>query len=198
MLPWPSSNSKLLDPELGQEMEWVSEIVETTQFIRQEEGIKLRWPCLRLIIVPSKKEFQLDHFRDVVASQTNVKAVDIQKSAKGDSLKEKELSFATIYLDISETPDLRAERLARDLIRQIQATRKKEGLHVTQNIDLHVATPSKEMRQAIKDMNDAISTKVGAIKLSISESLPEIDKAAKGKLKFDDAEINFVFLAQNE
>ncbi|MFW9935141.1 MAG: isoleucine--tRNA ligase [Candidatus Thorarchaeota archaeon] len=198
MLSWPSSDSKLIDPELSQEMEWVSEIVETTQYIRQEEGIKLRWPCQRLIIVPSKKEFQLDHFSEVVANQTNVKTVDIQKSAKGKSLKEKELSFATLYLDISESPELRAERLSRDLIRQIQATRKREGLHVTQSIELYVASPSEDLRQAIKDMSEAISTKVGAIKLTINESIPEIAKAAKGKLKFNDLEISFTFIVQKE
>jgi valyl-tRNA synthetase len=198
MLSWPSSNPKLINPELRQEMEWVSEIVDTAQYIRQEEGLKLRWPCQRLIIVPSKKEFQLGHFSDVVASQTNVKTVEILKQAKGEDLKEKELSFAKIYLDISETPELRAERLSRDVIRQIQATRKKAGLHVIQRIELFVATPSKDLRQALKDTSDAISSKVGASELNISESLPDIKGAAKGKLNFAQEEINFVFTAQEE
>jgi isoleucyl-tRNA synthetase len=198
MLSWPASNPKLINPELGQEMEWVSEIVDTVQYIRQEEGLKLRWPCQRLVIVPSKKEFQLDHFSDVVASQTNVKTVEILKQAKGNDMKEKELDFAKIYLDISETPELRAERLSRDVIRQIQSTRKKAGLHVTQRIELFVATASQNLRQAIEDTADAISTKVGASKLNISESLPDVKDAAKGKLKFAQEEITFAFLAQEE
>jgi isoleucyl-tRNA synthetase len=198
MLPWPSVDEKLIEPELSQEMEWVSEIVETVQYVRQEAGIKLRWPCQRLVIVPSKKEFQLDHFSDVVASQTNVKTVEILKKVKGESLQEKELSFAKIYLDTSETPELRAERLARDLIRQIQSTRKKEGLHVTQRIKLHVSTKSLELRQAIQNTTEIITSKVGASKLDISETLPSIKGAANGKLKFAEDEIYFAFLVQDE
>ncbi len=198
MLPWPSVNEKLIDPTLSQEMEWVSEIVETVQYVRQELGIKLRWPCQRLVIVPSKKEFQLDHFSDVVASQTNVKNVEILKKVKGESLQEKELPFAKIYLDISETPELRAERLARDLIRQIQSTRKKAGLHVTQHIKLHVASESPDQREAIKNTSETITSKVGASALDISETLPSIKGAAKGKLTFAENEIQFAFLVQDE
>jgi len=198
MLAWPSIDEQLIDPVLSQEMEWVSEIVDAVQFVRQEAGVKLRWPCQRLVIIPSKKEFQLDHFRDVVASQTNVKNVEILKKVKGASLQEKELPFATIYLDLSETPELRAERLARDLIRQIQSTRKTAGLHVTQSIKLHVATLSLELRKAIESTTETISSKVGASTFEVSENLPSIKGAAKGKLKFADNEINFAFLVQDE
>jgi isoleucyl-tRNA synthetase len=198
MLPWPKVNEKLIDPERSQEMEWVSDIVEATQFIRQEEGLKLRWPCQRLVIVPSKKEFQLEHFSDVVASQTNVKTVEIQKKAKGDLLKNKELPFATIYLDISETPELRAERLSRDLIRQIQATRKKQGLHVTQRIKLHVAAKSLELRQAVEATRDSIASKVGAITLKVEEKIPTVKGLAVGKLTFANKEVQFGFIVQEK
>jgi isoleucyl-tRNA synthetase len=198
MLPWPKVNEKLIDPERSQEMEWVSDIVEATQFIRQEEGLKLRWPCQRLVIKPSKKEFQLEHFSDVVASQTNVKLVEIQKKVKGDLLKEKELPFATIYLDISETPDLRAERLSRDLIRQIQATRKKQGLHVTQRIKLYVATKSSELRQAVEMTRDSVASKVGALTLEVGEKLPTVKALAAGKLTFANKEVQFGFIVQEK
>ncbi len=198
MLPWPKVNEKLIDPERSQEMEWVSDIVEAAQFIRQEEGLKLRWPCQRLIIVPSKKEFQLDHFSDVVASQTNVKTVEIQKKAKGDLLKDKELPFATIYLDISETPELRAERLSRDLIRQIQATRKKKGLHVTQRIKLYVAAKSLELRQAVEMTRDSITSKVGAMTLEVEEIIPTVKGLAVGKLTFANKEVQFGFIVEEK
>jgi isoleucyl-tRNA synthetase len=194
MLPLPEANKKFIDQQLSQEMEWVSEIVETTQFIRQEEGLKLRWPCQRLIIVPTKKEFQLDHFSDVVASQTNVKSVEIEKKAKGELLRSKELPFATVYLDISETPKLQAERLSRDLIRRIQATRKKQGLHVTQRIVLHVATKSSDLRKAIETTQDSIASKVGALTLEVAEELPTLKGLAIGTLTFDDEEVEFGFL----
>ncbi|MHA2314864.1 MAG: class I tRNA ligase family protein [Candidatus Hermodarchaeia archaeon] len=198
MLPWPKVNEKLIDPERSQEMEWVSDIVEATQFIRQEEGLKLRWPCQRLVIKPSKKEFQLEHFSDVVASQTNVKLVEIQKKVKGDFLKDKELPFATIYLDITETPELRAERLSRDLIRQIQATRKKQGLHVTQRIKLYVATKSSELRHAVEMTRDSVASKVGALTLEVEDKLPTVKGLADGKLTFANNEVQFGFIVQEK
>jgi hypothetical protein len=151
-----------------------------------------------LVIVPSKKEFQLGHFSDVVASQTNVKSVEIQKKAKGDLLRDKALPFATVYLDISETPDLRAERLSRDLIRRIQATRKKQGLHVTQRIALYVATKSSELRQAIELTQDGVVSKVGALTLEVGEKLPTVKGLAAGKLTFAEEEVQFGFIVQKE
>ena len=194
MLPWPQVNENLINTQMSREMEWVSEIVDAVQFIRQEAGLKLRWPCQRLVLVPSMKEFSLDYFSQVVASQTNVKTVEIKRKVKANQLKEKELSFATIYLDISETPELRAERVARDLIRQIQATRKKEGLHVTQQITLYVATESAELQKAIRETEEAVTSKVGAAKFEVSSKLPHLEGLATGKINFANQTINFGFI----
>jgi len=198
MLPWPQVNENLINSKMNQEMEWVSEIVDAVQFLRQEAGLKLRWPCQRLIIVPSMKEFSLDYFNQVVASQTNVKAVEIKRKVKANHLKEKELSFATIYLDISETTELRAERVARDLIRQIQATRKKEGLHVTQQITLYVATESIELQSAIRETEQALTSKVGATRFEVNNKLPHLEGLATGKINFGKETINFGFVRNLE
>ncbi len=198
MLPWPETDESLIDVQLSQEMDWVSDIVEAAQFIRQEAGLKLRWPCERLIVVPSKKEFQLDHFKDVVASQTNVKTVEIARTVKDKQLKEKTLPFATIYLDITATPELKAERLSRDLIRQIQATRKKQGLHVTQHIKLFVITESPELRNAIELTQDVIASKVGASVFAIAEEFPDQKGLAVGRLSFKGQPIQFGFIVHEE
>ncbi|MFX1562973.1 MAG: class I tRNA ligase family protein, partial [Promethearchaeota archaeon] len=193
MLPWAITNRKFIDEKLNREMDWAISIVETAQFIRQEQALKLRWPCRRLVLVPSDKEFSLKHFSDVVASQTNVKQIEIAKQAKDKMLKGKELPFCTVYLDIKETPELRAERLARDLIRSIQSARKQHGLHVTQKISLYLASKSKALTQALELTRDAIKSKVGATKLEISEKIPMQKDAAKGSIKFADEEVHFSF-----
>jgi isoleucyl-tRNA synthetase len=198
MLSWPEVDENLINAQLSQEMDWVAEIVDAVQFLRQEVGLKLRWPCQRLVIVPSMKEFSLDNFSQVVANQTNVKLVEIQRKAKGDHLKEKELSFATVYLDVSETPELRAERVARDLIRQIQATRKKEGLHVTQQITLYVAVESQELQSAIRETEKTVASKVGARKMEVNSQLPHLEGLATGKLVFASHTIEFGFVRIQE
>jgi hypothetical protein len=175
-------------------MEWILDIVDAAQFLRQEAGIKLRWPCLRLIIVPTKEDFALKHFSSVVASQANVQLVEVAKEVKDTTLKAKELPFCTVYLDTTETPEIQAERVARDLIRRIQSTRKRHGLHVTQSITLYIATKSTKLSKLIRNAKESIASKVGAISLKISKQLPETE-GARGKLKFGKHHIEFAFTA---
>ncbi|MFX1563610.1 MAG: isoleucine--tRNA ligase [Promethearchaeota archaeon] len=198
MLPWPSADRKLIDEKLNREMDWAITIVETVQFIRQEQGIKLRWPCSRLVIVPSDKEFTLEHFSDVVASQTNVKKIEITNKVKEKMTEGKTLPFCTVYLDTEETHELRAERLSRDLIRLVQSARKQHGLHVTQKISLYLASKSKTLTQALELTKDAIVSKVGATKVMISEQIPDQKEMARGSLKFKDEEVQFGFVEITE
>ncbi len=193
LLSWPIVDQSLIDEELDREMDWVLDIVEAAQFLRQEAGIKLRWPCLRLLIVPTKDEFTLKYFSNVVASQANVHEVEVVKEVKEKSLKVKELPFCTVYLDISETPEIQAERIARELIRRIQSTRKQQGFHVTQSITLYIATKNAELSKLIRKAKESIASKVGAVSIKISKQLPQTEEGASGELKFREQKIEFAF-----
>jgi len=193
MMPWPQPDRRMIDEELGQEMEWVLDIVEAAQALRQEAGIKLRWPCRRLIIVP-KREFKLKHFSGIVASQANVKQVEFAKTVRETALKGKELPFCSVYLDLTETPELQAERLSREVIRRVQATRKKQGLHVTQRINLSIAIRDQQLRRALEAFREAIATKVGASSLEIADKLPGAKGAASGVFTFGEHSIRFEFV----
>jgi isoleucyl-tRNA synthetase len=184
MLPWPKVDSRLINTELKQEMQDALDIVEAAHALRQEAGVKLRWPCIRLIVVPSRKGFTFEHFREVVGKQANVVHVEVTKKAKGGELRSKDLSFCTVYLDVGKTAELQAERLAREIIRQVQVARKRHGLHVTQQILLNIAVKSSELCEALEATKTAIASKVGARSLTVLDRLPSIDGAAKGRLEF--------------
>jgi hypothetical protein len=121
--------------------------------------------------------------------------VEVVKEVKDKTLKTKELPFCTVYLDTTETPEIKAERIARDLIRRIQSTRKRKGLHVTQRITLHIATKSTETSKLIRKTKESIASKVGAVSLKISKQLPVIKDGASGKLEFGEHKIEFAFTA---
>jgi isoleucyl-tRNA synthetase len=194
MLPWPKVDKRLIDSELKREMQDALDIVETAQALRQEAGVKLRWLCNRLVIVPSRKDFSLEHVAEIVAKQANVVHVEIGKKPKDVELRSKDLPFCAVYLDVGKTAELQAERLAREIIRQIQVARKQYGLHVTQQIVLQIAVKNSELSEALEATKTSIASKVGARSLTVVEQLPSMDKAATGSLTFADQQVRFSFV----
>lgn len=73
----------------------------------------------------------------------------------------------TIALDVDVTPELRAEGLARELVNRIQNIRKSSDFAITDRINLTIASPSMEARQAFETWSDYIATQVLAETLEI-------------------------------
>ena len=67
-------------------------------------------------------------------------------------------------LDISITPELRAEGLARELVSKVQRMRKEAGLDVSDRISLWI-NGDREVEQAARDFQDYISIEVLARKV---------------------------------
>ncbi|MBI2660377.1 class I tRNA ligase family protein, partial [Candidatus Woesearchaeota archaeon] len=97
-----------------------------------------------------------------------------------------------IYLNKEMTDELEAEGFAREVMRRVQALRKKAGLQKSDNISLFVRT-DEELREMLKDWNVVIKEKVGASQLRISELEPSKKHAfvSKEKVKGKEFEIGF-------
>ncbi len=63
----------------------------------------------------------------------------------------------TVALDVTITPELRAEGLARETINRIQNTRKEAGLDVTDRIVLSLVTDDAELRSALEKHKTTIA-----------------------------------------
>ncbi len=97
-----------------------------------------------------------------------------------------------IYLNKELTDELEAEGFAREIMRRVQALRKKIGLQKPDSISLFIKTDD-ELKEMLKDWNLMIKEKVGASQLRISELEPSKKHAfvSKEKVKHKEFEIYF-------
>jgi isoleucyl-tRNA synthetase len=75
----------------------------------------------------------------------------------------------TVALDITITPELRNEALAREVVKRIQGIRKDSGFDITDRIDV-VVSDTKELNDAINAFSDYISGQVLANSLTICDA----------------------------
>jgi isoleucyl-tRNA synthetase len=76
----------------------------------------------------------------------------------------------TVALDITITPELRLEGVARELVRSIQQMRKDTGLEITDRIE--VTVPKNEDNEAcLKNFAAYITSQVLADNISLGEEL---------------------------
>lgn len=97
-----------------------------------------------------------------------------------------------IYLNREITDELEAEGFAREVMRRVQALRKKAGLQKSDNISLFIKTDD-ELKAMLKEWNIVIKEKVGASQLRISDLEPSKSHAftSKEKVKGKEFEIHF-------
>ncbi len=129
LLDWPQAgtvNSAVVD-----DMEMVRSYVNEGLSIRAKERMKVRQP-LASVTIPSLGN-HVD-FVDILTEELNVKQVLV-----GDELG----------LDLTLTPELKAEGVMREVIRHVQAARKNAGLNVDDRIRLSLVTASPDIQQAI-------------------------------------------------
>jgi isoleucyl-tRNA synthetase len=113
---WPEFNRELINKKLEEKMGRVREIVNLGLKERARLGIKIRQPLLELAVGTLAKGLESD-LSDLIREEINVKNFRYDANLKGK-----------IRLDERITPELKEEGMLREIIRQIQETRKETGL----------------------------------------------------------------------
>ena len=124
LLDWPEAGK--IDEEVLAKMSHTRDIITEGLALRMqksetEDQIKVRQPLSELVY---DGEELSEYYEAIIADEVNVKRV-----TKGSSMN----------LDKTLTPELKEEGFARELIRFIQAGRKKAGLNVDDRIKLSVS-----------------------------------------------------------
>lgn len=77
----------------------------------------------------------------------------------------------TVALDLEITPELRAEGLAREIVKRIQAFRKDSGFDITDRISVTIQS-HPELAEAVEMFNEYIASQVLADRVVLAEALP--------------------------
>ncbi|MCM1522390.1 MAG: isoleucine--tRNA ligase [Muribaculaceae bacterium] len=95
----------------------------------------------------------------------------------------------TIALDITVTPELEREGIARDIVNRIQRTRKEREYDITDRITL-LFEPNETTDTAIRDFADYISAQVLASSLEIADAPLDPADPDVTPLEMDDVNLN--------
>lgn len=155
----------LLDwPEVGHinelvlsDMQLIREAITVGLAQRAEAGIKVRQP-LRSVNVYDPHQRITAEFKDIIAEELNVKAVETRRQPElplSTSFTERWLAKVpetpVAMLDVEITPELKQEGLAREVIRHVQQARKAAGLEVDDRITLQLKTDAAELQAVLDD-----------------------------------------------
>lgn len=153
---WPEPMLELIDTKLLEQMETVRKIIEQALAVRTENGLKIRQPLAKLYI--TKKSLPQELFF-LIKDEVNVKEIEVVGDLpQDDNVKIGVDENYKVGLDIAMTEDLKIEGHARELIRQINSLRKKQGLSVGDLVELEYQTDSAELKKVIEKLGDLIKT----------------------------------------
>ncbi len=150
---WPAVGH--VNEQVVTEMDAIRACVNEGLSQRSKAQIKVRQP-LQAVSVSGMVDLgpNSELYLDVLKEELNVKTVNWVSS--GEKL---------IELDLEITPDLKSEGVAREVVRFVQNARKEAGLEVDDRIELSLVTDSNELKQAITDYADYISSETLTVEL---------------------------------
>lgn len=141
---WPKAAKA--DQQVLDEMSVIRQIIAEGLKQRADAKIKVRQPLSKITVKGAPDFLKGEEASAIVKEELNVKEVAL---ASGKTLE--------IGLDTKLTDELRAEGLARDIIRQIQELRKKTGLEVDDRITLAMTSDDKLVQVALGRFGNLIS-----------------------------------------
>ena len=170
---WPKIESTI-DKELEEKMNLAREIVEQVNAARDEAGIKLRWPVEEVVVITKEN---LRSLESIIRQMANSKKVCLIEKGEGPAgFIKKEFSAGTVFLDKKRSPEIVEEGLVRDLMRQIQNMRKREGLKVSEEVRMIIHT-DPEFARTIERFREEIKSNTTARELVVREGKPQTFKA---------------------
>jgi len=190
MEDWPYVDKKVIDKELEEQMDLVKQIVEASYAARHEAGIKLRWPVSSVVVESARKDVAgaVDELQDILRNMCNAKEVTVAARAPTGEFAKAEAAVGAVFVDSQMTPTLLNEALFRELVRAVQAMRKKAGLEVSDRISLTLTSDDKT-NKFLKKVSKTFMKEVGAEAVEVGKLAGE----TKGELKFKLIEVKISF-----
>jgi len=184
---WPAFDEAQIDKVVIAKMEKARKIIELGLAARDKAGIKVRQP-LEYIRYQAK---QLEpEYEQIIADELNVKEVkytgEVYSKDGRIMLEEGDLKIA-LKIEISE--ELKLEGIVRELTRQINSLRRKQGLTMDDKVKLVYSTQGENLKKVFAD-NELVEKLKSATLLSAVEQ-----GEAEQSCKVNEEEIRISLLA---
>lgn len=156
LLDWPATGS--VDELVLNRMEFVRQVINEGLSQRAAAKLKVRQPLSKVVVAGAPEAFKdvEEEYLEILREELNVKAIELKGSAE---------KFE-VQLDLKVTPVLKREGMVREVIRNVQSSRKAAGLDVDDRIELSLSTTSDELRQAIDEHDSTIRSETLADSLT--------------------------------
>lgn len=175
LLDWPKAG--LIDESAITKMARTREFINQGLSIRAANKIKVRQP-LKKAKIYGASELGVE-LQEIIKDELNVQEIEVGPELTAEIPKEDldktpdswSLNGVDIELDTFITPELKREGLMREIIRQVQTSRKAAGLNVDDRIVLAVESRDEEVMEAIREHKSVIAEETLAMHLN--EATPE-------------------------
>jgi isoleucyl-tRNA synthetase len=137
---FPAADMDAVDEQLIRDVSSVTELVSKVRALRTECNIKVRQP-ISSILMPSKPDWlknAVTRFESEIKDEVNIKGIDFVESLEGlDGERYPTTSFgnSSVAIDTLITPELKAEGMAREIVRRIQTMRRSAGFEIADHIE---------------------------------------------------------------
>ena len=170
LMDWPKEDKRLIKKDLEEKFDIAKSIIQEILSQRENISLGVRWPLRKVTIQTSDKKIEdaVKKLDSIIKTQTNVKAVETKKTK--DKL--------VIILDKTITKELEMEGYSREIMRRIQALRKKAGLKQEDEIELRINSDYD-----LSKFKKEIMEKVGAKILEFSMTKENYMYSSKEKIK---------------
>lgn len=149
---WPEVDKKAISTKAEELMELARKVVEMGLAERNKKGIKVRQPLAKLTVTSPATTMPAD-LKNIICEEVNTKTLML---LQGRGL--------VVKLDTKITAELRAEGIARDLVRSIQEARKKAGFNVEDRIETCWDTNDSEIARAVESQAKYIAKETLSVK----------------------------------
>jgi isoleucyl-tRNA synthetase len=177
---YPESEEKFIDQyqSLEPEMDIIRKMCEMGQTLRTVNQLKVRQPLSKVEIkttnpnVPALSQWMKDLIKKELNVKEVVEVIDAIETETKKKLEDTSIGVAML-LDTFIDPSLMEEGNVRELVRAIQATRKKLGLQQGEKVNIQFATSDSDLANIVEKYKEKISESVGAITIEKVDNLED-------------------------
>ena len=164
---WPLFDNDLINEKLLSEMQTVRKICELGHNLRAQTKIKVRQPLSKLNVLGVKVSGSLI---ELIKDELNIKEVEfVQNLPKRDNWQEVKEGDVKVYLNTEITPVLKEEGDCRELVRVINALRKKSKLTKDDLVILYCSKTEESLEKMIQDKKEFLKSQTGSKDIIIKE-----------------------------